>query len=101
MKLKKGDEVIVTVGKDKGRRGKIDQVNTKEQTVLVIGINLYKRHLKKQSETKPGGIIEFPRPLPINRVVLFCPKCQKPTRVGFDISSGEKHRICHKCKQLI
>ncbi|HCM38009.1 MAG: 50S ribosomal protein L24 [Candidatus Gottesmanbacteria bacterium GW2011_GWB1_43_11] len=101
MKLHKGDEIIITGGKDKGRKGKIERVLTKEQKVLVLGVNLYKRHLKKQNEKNPGGIVDFPRPLPTGRVAIICPKCKKPTRVGWSSVKGEKHRICRKCKQLI
>lgn len=101
MKLKKGDEIIVTLGKDKGRKGKIEKVFKKDGTVLVPGLNVYKRHVKKQGEGRPSGIIDFPRPLPLGRVSLICPKCQKPTRVGFVTSAKEKHRICKKCEQMM
>lgn len=101
MKLRKGDEIIITGGKDKGRRGKIERVDSKAQTVLVLGVNIYKRHVKRRDEKNPGGIIDFPRPLPIAKVALICPKCKKPTRVGFLVTDKEKQRICKKCKQLI
>ncbi|MBI4058396.1 50S ribosomal protein L24 [Candidatus Gottesmanbacteria bacterium] len=101
MKLVKGDEVMVTGGKDKGRRGKVDRVLLKEDAVLLAGINLYKRHVKKRDEKHPGGIIDFPRPVPIARVALICPKCKQSTRVGFLTSDKEKQRVCRKCEQLI
>lgn len=101
MKLKKGDEIIVTVGKDRGKRGKIERVFVKENTVLVLGVNLYKRHAKKRDEKTPSGIIDFPRPLGMGKVALVCPKCKKPTRVGFVTAEKEKQRICKKCKQMI
>lgn len=101
MKLIKGDEIIVTGGKDKGRKGKVERVLTKKAQVLVLGINLYKRHLKRKDEKNPGGIIDFPRPLPLGRVTLVCPKCKQPTRVGYIVSQKEKQRICRKCNQLV
>ena len=101
MKLKKGDEIIVTTGKDRGRRGKIDQALPKINKVVILGINLYKRHLKRRDEKNPGGIVEFPRPLPESNVALICPKCKKPTRVEYFIAKNEKHRICKKCKQIL
>ena len=101
MKLKKGDEIIVTLGKDKGRRGKIERVDSKNDTVLVLGLNVYKRHLKKRDEKNQGGIVEFPRPLSLGKVALVCPKCKKPTRVGYIVTEKEKQRICRKCKQMI
>lgn len=101
MKLKKGDEIIITLGKDSGRRGKIDHVDVKSDTVLVPGLNVFKRHMKRRDEKNPGGIVDFPRPLSPAKVALICPKCKKQTRVGYSLSGKEKHRVCKKCGQLI
>lgn len=101
MKLKKGDTVLVTSGKDRGRKGKIERIMPREQGVLVPGVNMYKRHLKKRDDKHPGGIIDFPRPLRVGNLALICPKCGKPTRVGFVVAKEEKIRICRKCKQKI
>lgn len=101
MKLKKGDKVLVIAGKDKGRRGKIERIFPKEGKVLISGINLYKRHLKRRDEKHPGGIVEIPRPLFISKVALVCPKCDQPTRIGYKIVNKEKLRICKKCKEEI
>ncbi len=101
MKLKKGDEIIVTAGKDKGKRGKIEEVLSKLDKVVVAGVNVYKRHRKRQSEQKAGGIIDLVKPLPVANVAFMCPKCKKPTRIGYEVSSKEKHRICRKCKQMV
>ena len=101
MKIKKGDTIIVTIGKDKGKKGKITSVFSKENTILVPGINMYKRHLKKRDEKSPSGIMDFPRPLDISKVALICPKCGKPTRVGYLVVKNEKERICRKCGQKI
>lgn len=101
MKLRKGDQIIVTIGKDKGRKGKIESVNEKEQTVVVPGVNIYKRHEKKRDEKRQGGIIEFGRPLSLGKVALLCPKCGKQTRVGYLVTKGEKERICKKCEARI
>ncbi|HCS78463.1 TPA: 50S ribosomal protein L24 [Patescibacteria group bacterium] len=101
MKIKKGDEIMVTGGKDRGKRGKVETVLTKESAVVVPGLNVFKRHMKKRDAQNPGGIVDIPRALPLARVALICPKCKKPTRVGFQAAGKEKHRICSKCKQLI
>lgn len=102
MKLKKGDEVIITGGKDRGRKGKIERVYPKKSKVLVAGLNIYKKHVKAQSKEKPGGIIELSRPLSIANVALICPKCKKPTRIGYLFDQkGEKHRVCKKCQEYI
>lgn len=101
MKIKKGDQVIVTMGKDKGRKGKVDAVYPKTNTILVSGVNIFKRHQKKRDEQHQGGIIEYARPLAMGKVALLCPKCGKPTRAGYVVTKGEKERICRKCKQRI
>lgn len=99
MKIKKGDQIMVIKGKDKGRKGKIEKVFHKTGKVLIPGINVYKKHARKQSEKKPGGIIEIVKPLPVANVALICSKCKKPTRVGYQINkSGTKTRICRKCQ---
>ena len=99
MKLKKGDTILVVAGKDKGRKGKIEKVDPKEGTVVVLGVNIAKRHLKKRDEKNQGGIVDIAVPMPLSRVQLMCPKCNKPTRVGYIVSEKDKHRICRKCKQ--
>lgn len=101
MKLKKGDEVIVTVGKDRGKKGSIEGVYPKKNKVKVSGVNIYKRHLKPRGEGKPGGIIDIIKPLSFSNVALLCPKCGQQTRVGYKIEGGEKIRICKKCKERI
>lgn len=101
MKIKKGDTVIVTTGKDKGRKGKIEKIFPKVNAVLVPGLNMYKRHMKKRDEKHPGGIIDISRPIDASKVSLLCPKCGQPTRIGYLITGKEKKRICRKCKQRI
>lgn len=102
MKLKKGDQIIVIRGKDKGRKGKIEKILSKTGKVLIPGINVYKKHARKQSEKKPGGIIEIVKPLSASNVALFCSKCNRPTRIGYQIDkAGNKNRICRKCQALI
>lgn len=101
MKIKKGDQIIVTLGKDKGRKGNVTQVDVTNDTVLVPGVNMYKRHEKKRDEKRPGGIIDYSRPLSLGKVALVCPKCGKPTRVGYIVTRGGKERICRKCEQKI
>lgn len=100
-KFKKGDEVMVTSGKDKGKKGKIEKVFKKDDSVLVTGVNLYKKHVKAQSAKRPGGIVEIAKPLPVSAIALICPKCSLPTRVGFRIIAKGKERFCKKCNQTI
>ncbi len=101
MKLKKGDTIIVAAGKDSGKKGKIDEVFPKTGMAVISGVNMYKRHTKKRDEKAKGGIIEKAYPMPVDKVALVCPKCGKPTRVGFVVTKGEKERICRKCGQKI
>lgn len=101
MKLRKGDEIKVTSGKDRGKTGKIEKVFPKENLLLVTGINMYKRHLKAQDPKRPAGIIDIGKPLPVERVVLVCPKCSQQTRIGFIFEEGKKVRICRKCEQEV
>lgn len=101
MKLKKGDQIIVIRGKDKGRKGKIEKVFPKTNKVLIPGINIYKKHARPQSERKPGGIIEIVKPLPASNVALICSKCGKPTRIGYQVDKAGKNRICRKCQAII
>lgn len=101
MKLKKDDRVIVTVGKDKGRKGKIEKVFSKMNKVLIPGINVYKKHVKPQGEGKPGGIVDIAKPLSASNVAFLCPKCGQQTRIGYKVDKKDKHRICRKCQTII
>jgi large subunit ribosomal protein L24 len=101
MKLKKGDNVKVVKGKDKGKTGKIEKVFPKDGKVLIPNINLYKRHLKARSQNQPSEIVTLTKPMSSDNVILVCPKCHKETRVGYKIEKGVKSRICKKCKSEI
>lgn len=101
MKIKKGDKVIVTVGKDRGKQGAVEHVWLKTDKVTVAGVNMGKRHSKPRAQGQKGGIIDFVRPLTVSNVALICPKCKYPTRVGYKLIKDNKVRICRKCNQEI
>jgi large subunit ribosomal protein L24 len=101
MKLKKGDQIIVIAGKDKGRKGKVEKVYPKDGTVLIPNINVYKRHMKRKDEKHPGGIISLPKPLLASKVMLLCPSCGQMTKIGYKNLKDEKVRICRKCERKI
>lgn len=101
MKIKKDDEVKVVSGKDKGKVGKVEKVFEKNQSVVVSGVNLYKKTVKARSQTQKSDIVTIAKPLPISNVTLICPNCRKETRVGYKIEGKEKARICKKCKKKI
>lgn len=100
LKLKKGDTVKITAGKDKGREGKIEKIIPEVSKAMIPGINLYKKHVKGFGDVK-GGVYDIPRPMPFGKIALICPKCKKITRVGFKLVGSEKVRICRKCKKEI
>lgn len=101
MKLKKGDRVKVMLGKDNTKEGNIERIDWKKGKVWIAGVNVYKRHVKKQANIE-GGIIDIIKPLDISNVVLICPNCDRSTRVGFQIDKdGKKSRVCKKCKKVI
>lgn len=101
MKPKKGDKVKITTGKDKGRQGTIEKIFPKKGKILVSGINIYKKHARAQKGGKSGGIIDIVVPIPFSSIVLICPKCGKPAKVGFKILKDGKVRICKKCQEVI
>jgi large subunit ribosomal protein L24 len=101
MKLKKGDTVIISTGKDRGRQGQIERVFVKAGVVLVPGLNVYKKHKKSQGENKPGEILTLSRPYTLSKVALICPKCKQQTRVGFRLEGDKKVRVCRKCDAVI
>lgn len=99
-KFKIGDTIKITAGKDKSRTGKILKVFPQDQTVLVEGLNVYKKHIKAKGN-EPGKIVTLPRAISTASVALVCPSCGKATRIGFDASQTPKVRVCHLCRQVI
>jgi len=99
-KFKVGDEVQVTTGRDKGKKGKVQKIFPKLDKITVDSVNIYKRH-KKVSRSQAAGIYEITRPLDVAKIALICPKCTKLTRVGFQIEGKNKVRICKKCQGRI
>ena len=101
MKLRKGDKIQITAGKDKGRQGVIERVYAKQDTALVPGLNVYKRHIKKTEQTPEGGLVELPRAIKVSKIALVCPSCKKVTRIGYSISGDKETRICKKCGKKV
>jgi large subunit ribosomal protein L24 len=102
-KIKKDDKVMVLVGKDRGKIGKILKILHKKDMVLVEQINKVKRHVKANPyKGSTGGIVEKESPLHISNVALVCNACAKPSKVGYRIQdNGKKVRYCKKCDELI
>ena len=102
MRIRKGDEIEVIAGKDRGRRGTVQEVDPTDRKLTVAGLNIVKRHTKPNPQRNvKGGIIEQPAPLDVSKVMLVCPHCGKPTRVGHKIEEGEKSRVCKRCGEEI
>lgn len=83
MKVKKGDSVLITAGKDKGRTGKVMKAMPKSLKILVEGINLKKKHVRPKKQGEKGQVVEIPAALDVSNVKIICPKCGKATRVGY------------------
>ncbi len=106
MKLRKGDTVEVITGRseDKGKRGEIIRVVRDENRVVVQGVNIrtkHQRQVQSQGRTINPGIIKFEAPIHASNVMLVCPKCSKPTRVGINREAGKALRVCKKCSAVI
>jgi len=101
MKIKKGDNILVIAGKDKGKTGKVIKAIPRKLKVLVEGINMKKKHVRPKREGEKGQVVELPSALNISNVKLICPKCGKATRVGYKMEKESKKRVCKKCKQEI
>ena len=100
-KIKKGDKVVVTTGRDKGRSGEVLQVMPKEDRAVVRGINLVKRH-QKQTQTQEAGIVSKEAPIHLSNLLIADPRDGKPSRVGFKIlEDGRKVRFAKLSGDLI
>jgi large subunit ribosomal protein L24 len=105
MRVRKGDTVQVLSGKDRGKQGRVIEARPKERRVIVENLNVVKRHTKPrpmknpsrmgQAQIQPGGVIEKPAPLPVSNVMVVCPTCNRPTRVGITLKEvkGAKVRV--------
>lgn len=102
--VKKGDEVLVLAGKDRGKQGTINAMVIKEDRVraLVTGVNMVKRHIKSRPGVRQTGIVEREAALQISNLMLICPNCSKPTRIARRTEPDGRHvRVCKKCDQVI
>jgi large subunit ribosomal protein L24 len=97
MKIRKGDRVRVITGKDKGKEGTVEAALPREGKVIVEGVNVSKKHQRKQRQTMQAGIIDKAMPFDVSNVMLLSPSDGKPTRVGYRFTpDGDKVRICKR-----
>lgn len=101
MHVKKGDNVVVISGKDKGKQGKIITAMPKVGQVIVENVNKVKRHTKPSVSSPQGGIIDKEMPLHACKVMIVCPACNKPTRVAHKQVDGRNVRVCKKCGEFL
>ena|ERR1051326_622102 len=112
MKIRKGDTVHILAGKDRGKQGRVIDARPRDRKVLVENLNTIKRHTRPRplanasrmggTQMSPGGIVEKAAPVPISNVMLVCPTCKRPTRVGIEIreaARGEEPKKVRVCKR--
>lgn len=97
-KIKKGDLIEMTAGKDHGKRGRVLKVRPEGRRIVVDGLNLARKHQKPKKAGKKGEIITLPRAVDISNAALVCPSCGKTARIGFVRHGDERMRVCKKCK---
>ena len=102
MSIRRGDEVVVITGKDRGKRGEVTRVLPEANRVVIDGVNIVKRHLRRQPGSLQAGIIDMPAPLDRSNVMLVCPNCHRPTREARTVLADGSHvRICKHCNEVI
>jgi large subunit ribosomal protein L24 len=102
MSIRTGDEVLVIAGKDRGKRGRVEHVHPNKNRVTVEGVNMVKRHLRRQPGSLQAGIIDKPAALHRSNVMLVCPSCGQPSREArTTLPDGSHARVCKKCNEII
>ncbi|MHB8927265.1 MAG: 50S ribosomal protein L24 [Bacillota bacterium] len=100
--VRKGDTVLIISGKDKGKRGKVVNVLPDKNKVVVESVNVAKKHQKPTGKVMQGGIVDKEMPLAASDVMLVCPKCNEPTRLGSKVlETGQSVRLCKHCGETI
>jgi large subunit ribosomal protein L24 len=100
--IKKNDTVMLISGDEKGKSGRVLSILSSKDKVLIESLNMIKRHMKPSKKYSQGGIIEKEAPVHLSKVMLVCPKCSKPTRIGNTmLENGKKIRSCKKCGEVV
>lgn len=100
--IKKQDTVLITSGKEKGKKGRVLSVLPDKERAIVEKVNMIKKHMKPSKKYSQGGIIEREGPLHVSSMMLVCPRCNKPTRISTVLLDDRKKvRSCKKCKEVI
>jgi len=107
MNIKKGDTVLIITGKDRGKQGTVSRAMPQVNKVIIEGMNIVKKHVRPQGQTRQGGVIDKAMPIDVSNTMLICTECGEPTRVGHDrrpVGVDQKLRpvrICKKCHKVI
>jgi large subunit ribosomal protein L24 len=99
--VKKNDTVVVISGKDQGKKGKVVAAFPAEGRVIVEGVNLITRHVKPRSRNQQGGIIKQEGAIASSKVMLYCPKCERPVRTRRQMLPDGKERVCGRCSEAL
>ena len=106
MKIHKNDNVMVIAGNSRGKSGKVLKMYREERRVIIEGVNIIKRHTRASQKNPQGGIVQKESPISAANVMVICPKCSKPSRVGrkavTDSTTGKKQmmRVCRNCEEM-
>ena len=107
MNIKKGDTVLIITGKDRGKQGTVSRAMPQDNKVIIEGMNIVKKHVRPQGQTRQGGVIDKAMPIDVSNTMLICTECGEPTRVGHDrrpMGADQKLRpvrVCKKCHKVI
>ncbi|TSC67274.1 MAG: large subunit ribosomal protein L24 [Parcubacteria group bacterium Gr01-1014_66] len=101
MKIRKGDQILVRAGNERGTHGKVLSVFPDMERIVVEGVNMRKKHMRARTGGRKGEIVSRPSAFPVSRVMLICPSCSKPTRVGLRREGEKKERWCKQCGKRI
>lgn len=101
MKLHKGDNVKVLSGKDRGKTGTILRALPEDDKIVIEGLNVFKKRSKPRKQGEKGQTVLVPRAMPAGKVMLICPNCKQPTRIGSRVEGSKHVRYCKKCEATI
>ena len=101
MRIKKGDNVQVLSGNDKGKTGEVLEIHPKTDKIIVKGVNVRKKHVKARKQGEESGIIAIECAIPSSKVNVVCSKCGKATKIGYQTEKDQKVRVCKKCGATI
>jgi large subunit ribosomal protein L24 len=102
LRVKRDDTVQVLAGRERGKRGKVREVQVKNDRVIVAEVNIAKRHMKPGRNARQAGIIDVEQPLHISNVGIVCPKCDRPVRIGArELDDGRRVRVCKRCGEQL